>query len=140
MTTANELYEKEWNAYLSLLRKDVKARLTPFLREECVNVRGMYKWMSEKGLSVQIAKKQIRQLAQESLRASSGQVAETTGPLFMAVAPTPESRTVYSGADLLSGISFTFPDGTQVSIKSGSARAVMSFMKLYQREEALCLD
>ena len=28
----------------------------------------------------------------------------------------------------------------QVSIKSGSARAVMSFMKLYQREEALCLD
>jgi len=140
MTTANERYEKEWNDYLSLLRKDIKSSLTTLLREKHVNVRGMYKWMAEKGLSVQTAKKQIRQLSQESLRGSSGQVAETTGPLFVPVTPSHETRTVCSGADLLSGISFTFPDGTQVSIKSGSARAVMSFMKLYQREEALCLD
>ena len=43
-------------------------------------------------------------------------------------------------ADPMSGISFTFPDGTQVNIKHGSAQSVMSFLKLYQMEGLPCLD
>ncbi|WP_297253715.1 hypothetical protein [uncultured Prevotella sp.] len=42
--------------------------------------------------------------------------------------------------DILSGVSLTFPDGTQVNIKRGSAQAVMSFLKLYQMEGLPCLD
>lgn len=58
--TANERYEKAWNAYLVLLNRDSKSCLVPFLREQHINVRGMQKWMSEKGLYVQSAKQQIR--------------------------------------------------------------------------------
>ena len=34
-------------------------------------------------------------------------------------------------ADLLSGVSLTFPDGTIVNIKRGSAKALVSFLSLY---------
>ena len=43
-------------------------------------------------------------------------------------------------SDMLYGVCFTFPDGTQVNIKRGTAEAVMSFLKLYQRENQPCLD
>lgn len=41
---------------------------------------------------------------------------------------------------MLYGVCFTFPDGTQVNIKRDTAEAVMSFLKLYQREDQACLD
>lgn len=134
--TANERYEKAWNAYLVLLNRDSKSRLVPFLREQHINVRGMQKWMSEKGLYVQSAKQQIRMSQMQARTETSDPSCETTGAMFIPVEP---SAPTCSG-DLLSGISFVFPDGTQVSIKSGSAKAVMSLMKLYQREELLCLE
>lgn len=134
--TANERYEKAWNAFLVLLNRDSKSRLTHFLREQHVNIRGMQKWMSEKGLSVQSAKLQIRMCQAHAQKESLPPCSETTGTMFLPVEPsTPtESR------DLLSGVSFVFPDGTHVSIKSGSAKAVISLMKLYQKEELLCLE
>lgn len=42
--------------------------------------------------------------------------------------------------DVLSGISLTFPNGTIVNIKKGSAKSVMALMKLYEKEDMLCLD
>ena len=134
--TANERYEKAWNAYLVLLNRDSKSRLTPFLRERHVHVRGMQKWMSDKGLSVQSAKLKIRMCQAEARRESSAACSETTGAMFVPV----EASAPVCPPDQLSGVSFVFPDGTHVSIKSGSAKAVMSLMKLYQKEELLCLE
>ena len=42
--------------------------------------------------------------------------------------------------DLLTGISLTLPDGTTVSIRRGSAGAVVSFLKLYSGEGLPCSD
>ena len=64
---------------------------------------------------------------------------DTTGSMFLPV--TADGADSFAEAtDSMSGISFTFPDGTQVNIKHGSAQAVMSFLKLYQREDLPCLD
>lgn len=72
----------------------------------------------------------------EQLLPSSG----TTGTMFLPVTTDlPDHRRSDSG-DVLSGISFIFPDGTQVNIRHGSAKAVMSFLKFYQKEELPCLD
>jgi len=40
----------------------------------------------------------------------------------------------------LFGITLTFPNGTIVTIKKGSAKSVMHLMKLYEKEDLLCLD
>ena len=40
----------------------------------------------------------------------------------------------------LFGITLTFPNGTIVTIKKGSAKSVMHLMKLYEKEDMLCLD
>ena len=134
--TANERYEKAWNSFLVLLNRDSKGRLTPFLRQQHIHIRGMRNWMSEKGLSVQSAKLQIRTCQAQAQKESLPPCPETTGAMFLPVeAPTPAKS-----QDQLSGVSFVFPDGTHVSIKSGSARAVISLMKLYQKEELLCLE
>ena len=42
--------------------------------------------------------------------------------------------------DLLTGVSLTLPDGTTVSIRRGSAGAVVSFLKLYSGEGLPCSD
>lgn len=133
--TANERYEKAWNAFLVLLNRDSKIRLTPYLRNENVNIRGMQNWMSEKGLSVQSAKQHIRKCQEQARMEPPAPCSASTGAMFL---PVETSVPAYS-RDLLSGVSFVFPDGTHVSIKSGSAKAVMSLMKLYQKEELLCL-
>lgn len=135
--TANERYEKTWNEFLVLLNRDSRSRLAPFLKEKCVNARGMRKWMEDNSLGVQQAKQKIRMLQAEALKEPASACASNTGALFLPVevAPQPSS----SPRDMLSGVSLTFPDGTLVSIKTGSAAAVMSFLKLYQKEELVCL-
>ena len=95
--------------------------------------------MYAKGLSVKETKRLIRESQNrakyEQLLPSSG----TTGSMFLPVAAGCAEGLAESG-DTMSGISFTFPDGTQVNIKRGSAQAVMSFLKLYQMEGLPCLD
>lgn len=136
--TANERYEKTWNDFLVLLNRDSKSRLAPFLREKSVNGRGMRKWMEDNNLGVQSAKLKIRLLQAEARMESAPACSSDTGALFLpAEMPAQPSQ---GSCDMLSGISLTFPDGTLVSIKTGSAVAVMSFLKLYQKEELLCLE
>lgn len=140
--TANERYEKTWNQFLVQLDKDTSLRLTPFLREQSISIRGMQQWMQNKGLAVKEAKTRLRMChagSRKEPHAACPASPSSSDPLFLPV-ETPVQSAASKPADMLSGISFTFPDGTQVSIKSGTARAVMSFMKLYQREDALCLD
>ena len=136
--TAKERYEQAWQKYLVLLERDIKAQLTPFLRKEHVNNRGMEKWMYANGLSVYVAKQKIRMLHAEAGNERRLPESSSTGGMFL---PVEASAPLQAGTqELLSGISVTFPDGSQVSIKHGTAQAVMSFLKLYSREEALCLD
>ena len=95
--------------------------------------------MYAKGLSVMETKRLIRESQNwakyERLLPSS----DTTGAMFLPV--TADGADGFAeDTEPMSGISFTFPDGTQVNIKHGSAQAVMSFLKLYQREDLPCLD
>lgn len=82
--------------------------------------------------------RKIRMLHAESANERRIPNSSSTGAMFL---PVEASVPLHGGAsEMLSGISVTFPDGSQVSIRHGSAQAVMSFLKLYSREEALCLD
>lgn len=136
--TAKERYEQAWQKYLVLLERNISAQLAPFLRKEHVNNRGMEKWMYANGLSVYVAKQKIRMLNAEASNERRLPGGSSAGTMFLPVeASVPLQR---DASEILSGISVTFPDGSQVSIKHGTAQAVMSFLKLYSREEALCLD
>ena len=49
--------------------------------------------------------------------------------------PIPSARKI-----IFFGITFNLPNGTIVTIKKGSAKSVMHLMKLYEKEDLLCLD
>ena len=66
-------------------------------------------------------------------------IPEVADSLFLPMTTDRPARQSES-CDILSGVSLTFPDGTQVNIKRGSAQAVMSFLKLYQMGGLPCLD
>ena len=126
--TANERFEKAWDSFLVYLNRNPKAQLTPFLKERHVNHRTMMNWMCEKGYSVLRAKKEIRQAQEAARREKAEASASSTGMMFVPM------------EDLLYGINITFPNGTLVSVKKGCAKSVMALMKLYEKEDAGCLD
>ena len=134
--TAVERYEKAWDSFLIHLNRNSKARLTPFLRERHVNIRMMQRWMADKGYSVIRAKQEIRRAQSEARKQE--REASDTGMLFLPVESAPAQAPFC--ADMLSGINVTFPNGTQLNIKKGSAKSVMQLMRLYEREDLLCLD
>ena len=92
-----------------------------------------------RGLSVGETKRQIRESQNMAKHERLLPSSDTTGSMFLPV--TADGADGFAeAADPMSGISFTFPDGTQVNIKHGSAQAVMSFLRLYQMEGLPCLD
>ena len=138
MTTAKR-YESVWNAFLNELSHNPTATLTSFLKRCNVRQGRMKRWMENNGLSVKEAKKRLRDCRHDGIGDPMPPLSEDSGSLFLPMAtdkPAPRSES----CDILSGVSLTFPDGTQVNIKRGSAQAVMSFLKLYQREDLPCLD
>ena len=138
MKTAEERYEETWNSYLELLNKDPRASLVSFTKLKSVYYRGMTKWMSHNGLSVYDAKAKIRECHRKSL--SGEPVSCNTGAMFLPVtADETASGNPMADADLLSGVSLTFPDGTIVNIKRGSAKALVSFLSLYRKGGEPCL-
>ena len=135
--TANERFEKAWNSFLVYLNRNPNAQLTPFLKERHVNPRTMMNWMSENGYSVLRAKQEIRQ-AQEAARKERAEASTAnTGVMFV---PMESPAIDLPMEDLLQGINITFPNGTVVSVKKGCAKSVMALMKLYEKEDAVCLD
>ena len=80
---AEERYERAWNAFQIHLNHNPKASLIPFLKERHVNHRMMYRWMSEKGYSVKLAKQQIRLLQAEARKEKSEATAKDTGMMFL---------------------------------------------------------
>ena len=137
--TAAKRYESVWNAFLNELSHNPTATLTSFLKRCNVRQGRMKRWMENNGLSVKEAKKRLRDCRHDGIGDPMSPLSEDSGSLFLPMAtdkPAPRSES----CDILSGVSLTFPDGTQVNIKRGSAQAVMSFLKLYQREDLPCLD
>ena len=129
--TATERYEHDWDLYLKELARKPCLSLTSFLKSRHTNINGMKKWMERQHLSVREAKKAVKASTKGGSCVSSPGTASSA--LFSPVSITPSSQASSNEEDCLSGISLTFPDGTVVSIKRGSARAVMSFLKLYQK-------
>ena len=135
--TSNERFEKAWDSFLVYLNRNPKAQLTPFLKERHVNHRTMMNWMCEKGYSVLRAKKEIRQAQEAARRECSEAIAKDTGMMFL---PMEMPSEPVCPENYLFGITLTFPNGTIVTIKKGSAKSVMHLMKLYEKEDMLCLD
>ena len=129
---ATERYERAWNAFQIHLNHNPKASLIPFLKERHVNHRSMHRWMSEKGYSVRLAKQQIRLLQAEARKECSEATAKDTGMMFLPMEMPSDS---VCPENYLFGITLTFPNGTIVTIKKGSAKSVMHLMKLYEKED-----
>ena len=90
--------------------------------------------MYRHGYSVGDAKGRVLQLRMDVQASSSPDASSCFLPVDVRVdssIPQP---------DLLTGISLTLPDGTTVSIRRGSAEAVVSFLKLYSGEGLPCSD
>ena len=134
LLTADARYEKAWHLYLSALEKQPRLRLAPFLRSQHVYQRGFEKWMYSHGYSVGDAKGRALQLRMEAPASESSDAP----PCFLPVDVRGDSASAQP--DLLTGISLTLPDGTTVSIRRGSAGAVVSFLKLYSGEGLPCSD
>ena len=137
LLTADARYEKTWHQFLSKLERDPRLRLTVFLRSAHVHQRGFEKWLYSHGYSVQEAKRRARRFCEYS-EAKVSSVSET--PSILPVCVQSEPDVPASPHDVLTGISLTFPDGTAVSIRRGSAEAVVSFLKLYSGEGLPCSD
>lgn len=122
-----ERFETTWHLFLTELERHPRTCLAPFLRNRHVDRRGFERWMSRRGYSVCEAKGRILQLRME---------AQSTGFAPVEVYNTTDSVAL----DLLSGVSLTLPDGTSVTIRRGSATAIVSFLKLYTMEGVPCSD
>ena len=134
LQTADARYEKTWHQFLSALETQPRLRLAPFLRSLHVHRRGFEKWMYRRGYSVGEAKGRVFQLRMDAQVSASPDAPSC----FLPVNVREDASS--SQADLLTGISLTLPDGTTVSIRRGSAGAVVSFLKLYSGEDLPCSD
>ena len=126
-------YEKIWDDYLSELTTKPTLRLCRYLRTRGVSVHAYENWMSRHGHSARLARQHALNLHSEPLKKESCTVAESS---FVPVVLHEESNS----RDVLTGISLTLPDGTVITIRRGSAEAVVSFLKLYSGEGAPCSD
>ena len=129
-------YEKIWDDYLSELTTMPNLRLCSYLRARGINVHGYENWMSRKGYSAREAKARAASLQPEPLRRESMAPEESFVPVVVREGFRPESNP----GDILTGISLTLPDGTAISIRRGSAEAVVSFLRLYSGEGSPCSD
>jgi hypothetical protein len=134
LMTADARYEKTWHQFLSSLEKQPRLRLSDFLRSQHVFGRGFSKWMYSHGYSVGEAKGRVLQLRMDAQSSAPSDAPSGFLPVDV------REDTSCLRPDLLTGISLTLPDGTTVSIRRGSAGAVVSFLKLYSGEGLPCSD
>lgn len=119
---AAERYKSVWNMFLQALNHDPTACLRAFQCEQHVNKRSMARWMQNNGLSVRKAKT----LLHESKKSADKQMPPSDSMFLPITADFTLSHKDTS--DMLYGVCFTFPDGTQVNIKRGTAEAVISMV------------
>ena len=127
--------ERIWQDYISALVVNPCLCLQPYLRSVHVNVHAFQQWMCRCGHTVAEAKSSIVRLKSEE---SMNSYVIPHDHVFLPVRTT--SPRASSPQDLLHGICVTHPDGTVTTIRSGSAEAVVSFLRLYSEEVAPCSD
>ena len=132
--TSDARYEKTWHQFLSALENQPRLSLAEFLRSQHVFGRGFARWMYSHGYSVSEAKGRVLQLRMDSQASASPYTPSSFLPVDV------HGDAAISQPDLLTGIGLTLPDGTTVSIRRGSAGAVVSFLKLYSGEGLPCSD
>ncbi|MBP3258299.1 MAG: hypothetical protein IJK44_02295 [Bacteroidales bacterium] len=133
--SAHARYEKAWHQYLRELVHHPGLCLARYLRYKHVDRRGFEHWMYSNGYSVQAAKERALALTMDSV------VPDAPAPSsFLPVHFTERQDEAKQRDDILTGVSVTFPDGTVVSIRRGSAPSVVSFLKLYSSEGLPCSD
>ena len=130
-------YGKLWDEYLSDLVKNPDLPLSRFLRLRHIGIHGFEMWMSRKGLSALQAKANAKRLQPESQKEGSTVAMESS---LVPVVVHEDSHSGSNPCDVLTGISLTLPDGTVITIRRGSAGAVVSFLKLYSGEGSPCSD
>ena len=135
LQTADARYEKVWHQFLSELGRHPTLRLATYLRYKHVYHRGFEKWMYRNGYSVHAAKARLLSLRMEAVATENPEV-----PGFLPVLPSNQQEAEAQSCGILSGISLTLPDGTAISIRRGSAEAIVSFLKLYSGEGSPCSD
>ncbi len=122
---ATERYERAWNAFQIHLNHNPKASLIPFLKERHVNHRSMHRWMSEKGYSVMVSQTANSSASgQEARKECSEAIAQ--GHWYDVPSHGSHPNHVCPMENPLFGITLTFPNGTVVTIKKGSAKSVMA--------------
>ena len=126
LQTADARYEKTWHQFLSELEKQPRLRLAAYLRSVQVKQRGFEKWLYRRGYSVHDAKNRVLKFRNESDALDSSM---SSAPSILPVHLIPEPDVPIRPCDILTGISLTLPDGTVISIRRGSAEAVVSFLK-----------
>ena len=136
-SSADIRHESTWQQFLSALERNPHMHLKRYLRLHHVSQRGFERWLYGKGYSVREAKDRILQLQHESAMQESPL---TEASSFLPVALSDSESETARPCDLLTGISLTFPDGTVINIRRGSAEAVVSFLKLYSGEGVPCSD
>lgn len=132
MSTATDRFEKAWQKYTALLSQNPQASLAPFLRDLHVSVGAMSNWMSRNGLSVIDAKRHARALQMEERLKSLPHVVSEDSSMFVPVIPRVEKT---DSGEMLFGISVTLPDGVIITVKQGSAQALVSFIRHYSGKE-----
>ena len=130
-------YEKIWDDYLSSLTTTPNLSIRSYLRSHRISIHCYENWMSRHGHSATQAKAHARSLQPNSPKKDSAMAVE---PSLVPVVVHEESRLESNSCDILTGISLTLPDGTVISIRRGSAEAVVSFLKLYSGEGSPCSD
>ena len=135
--TLGDRYEIIWNDYLTELTGNPRLCMSRYLRLRQINVHYFEKWMSKKGYSARKAKAHAICLQPDPPKKDS---LEATGSSLVPVVLHEVSDSRLNSCDILTGISLTLPDGTVISIRRGSAEAVVSFLKLYSGEGSPCSD
>ncbi len=133
MQRLSSRHEETWHQFLSELKKYPRLSLRSYLRSRQIPQKAFEKWMTKHGHSVREAKRRLQCLQTNGAPVGSlPSDGSTLIPVRIAEAESPVS--------MLSGISLTLPDGTVISIRRGSADAVVSFLKLYFTEGLPCSD
>lgn len=134
-------YEKIWHLYLSEFELQPDLRLTSYLRSRQINRCTFATWMLRHGHSVREARSLVLRMETDA-----GGYGLSTAGTFLPVlldgqdGTCARDRAVAHDCDQLTGVSLTLPGGTVVSIRRGSAEAVVSFIRLYTGEDVPCSD
>lgn len=146
--TVTERFASAWSDYQSLLLEhDVFIPLSQYCRKHSLSYSYMGNWLSEHGLSCNELRAQFKKRQQSKVTIPSASTIASGSPAsgFITIPASclsRESSPSHSGGCVIKGVSVTFPDGVQVSIREIYQRDLNNFINEYNHqveEEQPCL-